>query len=250
MKNKDIELASEIIASAKHLVAFTGAGISVESGIPPFRGSGGLWSKYDPIILDLEYYKNNAKESWPVIKELFFDFFGKAEPNKAHKALAKLEEKGILKAIITQNIDNLHQEGGSVEVYEFHGNSIKFVCTKCGNIHLRNELKLTEEPPKCAKCTALLKPDFVFFGEGIPQAEYEKSLIAAQSADVFLIIGTTGEIMPASQIPYLAKQNNAKIIEINIEKSNFTNVITDIFIDEKATIAMSEIINNIKFADK
>jgi len=241
----NIKKAIDAIRSAKNVVAFTGAGISVESGIPPFRGDDGLWAQYDPMILDLQYYTQNAEKSWPIIKELFFDFFGNAKPNAAHLALAKLEHKGILKSIITQNIDNLHQEAGNTEVYEFHGNSVQFVCMQCGVFHKRKDIELTNEPPKCSKCGGLLKPDFIFFGEGIPEDAMQNSLLAAQTADVFLIIGTTGEIMPASQIPYLAKQNNATIIEINIAKSKFTDAITDIFIQEKATKAMTEIIVNV-----
>ena len=241
----NIQKAIDAIRSAENVVAFTGAGISVESGIPPFRGDDGLWAQYDPMILDLQYYTQNAEKSWPIIKELFFDFFGNAKPNAAHLALAKMESKGILKSIITQNIDNLHQEAGNTEVYEFHGNSVQFVCMDCGIVHKRKDLELTNEAPKCSKCNGLLKPDFIFFGEGIPEDAMQNSLLAAQTADVLLIIGTTGEIMPASQIPYLAKQNNATIIEINIAKSKFTDAITDIFIQEKATKAMSEIILNV-----
>ena len=241
----NIQKAIDVISGAENVVAFTGAGISVESGIPPFRGDDGLWAQYDPMILDLQYYTQNAEKSWPIIKELFFDFFGNAKPNAAHLALAKMESKGILKSIITQNIDNLHQEAGNTEVYEFHGNSVQFVCMDCGIVHKRKDLELTNEAPKCSKCNGLLKPDFIFFGEGIPEDAMQNSLLAAQTADVLLIIGTTGEIMPASQIPYLAKQNNATIIEINIAKSKFTDAITDIFIQEKATKAMSEIILNV-----
>ena len=232
-----IQEAVEILKSSKYTVAFTGAGISVESGIPPFRGPGGLWSQYDPIILDLDYYSIHSDKSWPVVKKLFFDFFGSAKANAAHLALAKMEQEGRLKEIITQNIDNLHQEAGSKNVHEFHGNSRQFICMDCGAIFPRNELVLTKEPPHClhANCNGLLKPDFIFFGEGIPVDAYEASIQAANNADVFILIGTTGEIMPASQIPYLAKQNGAKIIEINIAESSFTPKITDVFLQGKAT---------------
>ena len=129
--SKNIQKAVRILRESKHTVAFTGAGISVESGIPPFRGPGGLWSQYDPIILDLDYYKRFPDKSWPVVKKLFFDFFGSAKPNEAHLTLAQMEEEGSLKEIITQNIDNLHQEAGSSRVYEFHGNSRQFICLEC-----------------------------------------------------------------------------------------------------------------------
>jgi len=243
MTDQKLQQAITILKESNHTVAFTGAGISVESGIPPFRGPGGLWSQYDPIILDLDYYKRYSDKSWPVVKKLFFDFFGAAKPNAAHLALAKMEQEGSLQEIITQNIDNLHQEAGSKKVYEFHGNSRQFICMDCGAVYQRNELVLTEEPPHChqSNCNGLLKPDFIFFGEGIPVDAYESSIQAAKNADVFILIGTTGEIMPASQIPYLAKQNGAKIIEINISESSFTSQITDVFLQGKATEVMTQL---------
>ncbi len=247
MKTEELIKAVEIIQSSDYTAAFTGAGISVESGIPPFRGPGGLWSRYDPMILDLQTYIHNSRESWPVIKKLFFDFFGDAKPNAAHYALAKMEQEGRLREIITQNIDNLHQEAGSRKVYEFHGNSRQFICLDCGRIHQRDELTLTSEPPRCLvpNCKGLLKPDFIFFGEGIPPDAYQASLNAAQNAELFILIGTTGEIMPASQIPFIAKENGAKIIEVNIKPSNYTHKITDIFLEGKATEVMQAIVDKL-----
>lgn len=237
----------KLIKESEYMCAFTGAGISVESGIPPFRGSEGLWSKYDPSILDLETYKLNSEKSWPVVKELFFDFFGQARANDAHKGLAKLESKGLLKSIITQNIDNLHFEAGNSEVYEYHGNCRQFVCLKCGSIEQVADLALSDNPPRCKSCNGLLKPDFIFFGEGIPLDAYENSLEAARKCDVMLVIGTTGEIVPASSLPYIAKESGAKIIEININKSVYTDSISDYFINEKATVAMNSILEELKF---
>jgi NAD-dependent deacetylase len=236
-----IKKAAGILKKSKYTTAFTGAGISVESGIPPFRGETGLWSKYNPIVLDINYFHSNPNESWKVIKEIFYDFFGKAKPNDAHKVLSRMEQAGLLKNVITQNIDNLHQEAGSKEVYEFHGNSHDLICTKCGARYKINELDFEHLPVTCPKCNGLIKPDFIFFGEGIPSVAYQKSLEAAQEADVFLLIGTTGEVMPASQIPSLAKNNGATIIEINIEPSNYTYSITDIFLQGKATEVMNKL---------
>ncbi len=241
--NKNIKQAVKLLNNSNYTTAFTGAGISVESGIPPFRGDTGLWSKYDPIVLDINYFKTNQLESWTVIKEIFYDFFGKSNPNGAHTALAEMENKGLLKNIITQNIDNLHQLAGSNIVYEFHGNSHTLICTNCSQKYGITNIDLNKLPVTCKNCDGLVKPNFIFFGEGIPPLAYQKSIEASENADVFLIIGTTGEIMPASQIPYLAKENGAKIIEINPERSNFTNTITDVFIQEKATIAMKQILS-------
>jgi NAD-dependent deacetylase len=235
--------ASQLIADSKNTIAFTGAGISVESGIPPFRGPNGLWSKYDPKILDLEYYSSNPNKSWTVIKKLFFDYFRASAPNEAHNILAKWEKNHLLKSIITQNIDSLHQKSGSKNVIEFHGTSNSFVCTKCHETILLSQLKLTPTPPICKsfKCKGLLKPNFIFFGEGIPQKAYLDSIEVTNSAEVFIIIGTSGEIMPASYLPPLAKDNGAQIIEINTDRSSFTDTITDIFLQGRASEILTKI---------
>ena len=235
------EEAVEILKNSHRTVAFTGAGISVESGIPPFRGENGLWNKYDPIFIEINYFQAYPKKSWKLIKEIFFDFFGKAKPNPAHKVLAKMEEKGLLQAIITQNIDNMHQEAGSKVVYEFHGNSQYLICLKCKKRYPVSEIDLTLLPPKCKNCNELLKPDFVFFGEGIPKDAYENSFAEAYKAEVFIVIGTTGEVMPACTIPYMAKRYGATIIEVNTNHSAFTNQITDIFLQGKAGKVMSQL---------
>ncbi len=248
MQNQDnkLELAAGYIKNARHLVAFTGAGISVESGIPPFRGDDGLWSKYDPQVLDLGYFHQNPLESWEVIKEIFYDFFGNAQPNPAHIALAQLEKMGILKCVITQNIDNLHQAAGNTIVHEFHGNSQKLVCTKCSKHYEVSEINFEKLPPLCVDCNSLIKPDFIFFGEGIPPDAYNASLKAAEAADVFIIIGSTGEVMPASQIPVVAKQTGAKIIEVNPESSRYTNSITDIHLQGKAGQILTELLEKVE----
>ena len=238
--------AAELIKNSKKTVAFTGAGISVESGIPTFRGPTGLWSRYDPKILDIDYFTLNPKESWEKIKEIFYDYMQNVKPNKAHYCLADLEKNFLLEAVITQNIDNLHQEAGNKNVIEFHGTAKKLVCMNCFKKYDSDEIDLSELPPLCPKCWGILKPDFVFFKEQIPKKALEKSLELAQECDLMLVIGTTGEIQPASQIPILAKQSGAKIIEINIEKSNYTDSITDIFLQQRATIACENIQKELK----
>ncbi len=240
--NANLNKASTLIKQSQYTTVFTGAGISVESGIPPFRGETGLWSKYNPIVLDINYFKSHPYESWKVIKEIFYDFFGKAEPNPGHIALAKMEKKGLINNIITQNIDNLHQKAGSNKVFEFHGNSHTLVCMHCGKHYSIDDVDFQKLPIRCIKCGHLVKPNFVFFGEGIPDDAYKASLQAAQKANLFIVVGTTGEIMPASQIPYLAKQNGAKIIEINPETSNYTNAIVDIYIKGKAGIVLPQLL--------
>jgi NAD-dependent deacetylase len=240
------EKAAELIKKSEKTVAFTGAGISVESGIPTFRGENGLWSKYDPEILDIDYFLKNPERSWKKIKEIFYDYMQNVKPNKAHYFLAELENEGLLQAVITQNIDNLHQEAGSKNVIEFHGTAKSLICMNCFKSFDINEIDLNDLPPVCPKCWGLLKPNFVFFKEPIPKKAMEESLNLAQSCDLMLVIGTTGEIQPASQIPILAKENGAKIIEINIEKSNYTDTVTDIFLQDKATVASEKLKNSIK----
>jgi NAD-dependent deacetylase len=229
-----IQEAAEFIKKSKFTLAFTGAGISVESGIPPFRGEHGLWNKYNPEVLDLSYYTTHAEECWVHIREIFYDFFANAKPNKAHSVLAEMEKNGLLNAIVTQNIDNLHFEAGNQVVHEFHGNSKKLKCLKCGSIYKAENFNFKNIPPRCEKDKEILKPDFIFFGEGIPPEAYSNSFADAEKTEVCLIIGSTGEVAPASFVPSTAKQAGAIIIEINPEESSFTHRITDIHLKGKA----------------
>jgi NAD-dependent deacetylase len=230
-----LQQAAEILRGARRAVAFTGAGISVESGIPPFRGPNGLWSRYDPQVLDLDYFFAHPAEAWAVIKEIFYDFFGQAQPNPAHYACARLEAAGFLAGVITQNIDNLHQEAGSRRVIEYHGTSRWLTCTTCGHKVAAHPDLLRELPPKCPRCGGLLKPDFVFFGEAIPAEAQAAAWAETRQADVWLVVGTTGEIYPAALLPTAAKEHGASIIEVNIQPSNYTATITDVFLQGKAS---------------
>lgn len=242
------ERAAKAVRESKRTVAFTGAGISVESGIPPFRGVDGIWSKYDPQCLDIGYFLSHPEPSWKVIKEIFYDFFGAAKPNAAHTGLARMEQSGLLHSVITQNIDNLHQLAGSKTVREFHGNSQVLVCLSCSKRYPAAEVNLLTMPPKCESCGGLLKPDFVFFGEPIPEPTRTKSFEDAETADVLIAVGTTGEVMPAAMIPLIAKQHGASIIEINTESSSFTEQTTDIFLQGKATTAMTALLEALDLA--
>jgi NAD-dependent deacetylase len=230
----DLGKAAGWIMNAKHLVAFTGAGISVESGIPPFRGEGGIWSKYDPSILDIDYFWNSPLKSWMGITEIFYTHFFDARPNAAHYLLSRLEREGLLKAVITQNIDNMHQEAGSRTVIEYHGNSRWLRCSLCGTRYSLSDISLESLPPRCPEDQEILKPDFVFFGEGIPPDAASRSAQEVSVADLLLIIGTTGEVMPAGRLPSIAKSHGARVIEINPEPSVFTSSLTDLFLQGQA----------------
>ena len=238
---KRLDEAVELIKNANHMVAFTGAGISVDSGIPPFRGKGGLWNSYDPALLELEQFKKKPKDSWKLLIKLFYKHFGNARPNAAHFALADLEENGFIKAVITQNIDNLHQEAGSKTVIDFHGNISRMVCLSCKHFSIKDEYSLDKLPVKCRQCGGLIKPDITFFGEAVPEPANTLSFRQAEMSDVFLVIGSTGEVYPAALLPETAKDNGSKIIEINVEESVYTRKITDIFLKGRATEVLREL---------
>ena len=238
LNEKNIHKAAEFLRKSKFTTAYTGAGISVESGIPPFRGEGGLWTKYDPNLLDIDHFIQDPLRAWEIIKEIYYSHFGSAKPNKAHLVLAEMEQRGLLGRTITQNIDNLHQEAGCKNVFDFHGNSKRLVCLSCHTYYAVTDVNLDHLPPVCRQCGGLLKPDYVFFGESIPQIPLSAAYEAAKISDVFLIIGTTGEVMPANQFPLIAKENGATIIEVNPHESNYTSAVTDIFLQGKATEMM------------
>jgi NAD-dependent deacetylase len=237
--NKNIKPAADLIKKSSYTCVFTGAGISVESNIPPFRGENGIWKKYDPQLFDINYFLNHPEKSWHAIKKVFLDTFHHAVPNQAHYLLAKMEQNGQVQSIITQNIDYLHQRSGSKVVYEFHGSSQTATCLGCNANFPIDQINLSILPPRCQNCDFVLKPDFVFFGESIPESILSLSFNEATKADVLIIIGTTAEVFPAGQIPYIAKQHGAKIIEINPTPSTITSYLTNIFLEGKAVEMMS-----------
>jgi NAD-dependent deacetylase len=237
-RESPIKRAAALIRSSRYLTAFTGAGISVESGIPPFRGEGGLWNTYDPRMLELDYFMRRPEKSWPILHEIFYQYFGAARPNKAHEILAAWEARGVLKTVITQNIDNLHHLAGSRNVVELHGNSRTLVCMTCAKRRDADPKLFEALPPRCP-CGGIYKPDFIFFGEGIPPKALAASRRAAAETDVMIVIGSTGEVYPAAAVPREAAENGAKIMEINPSTSEFTISVTDLFIPLQAGEALA-----------
>jgi NAD-dependent deacetylase len=239
-----ISFAARLIGEARHVTVFSGAGISVESGIPPFRGPGGLWSRVDPGFIEIGYFRAHPLESWLKIREVFYDSLGTAEPNAAHLGVAAMEKAGRVRAVITQNIDDLHQRAGSREVIEFHGNCRWLVCLECPRREAVRPERLAVLPPRCA-CGGLLKPDFIFFGETIPEKALQRSYQEASQADLFLLIGASGEVQPACQIPPLAKARGARLVEINLHESHFTPL-ADVFLQGKATEMVDGLVKEIE----
>ena len=239
-----IDNASEAIINSSLTLALTGAGISVESGIPDFRSAGGLWSRFDPSeYATIEAFRANPEKVWQMLAEMD-KVVSAAKPNPAHIALGELERMGYLHYIITQNIDNLHQEGGSRNVIEYHGNSSTLLCLWCGKNYNSRDKRDTI-PPRC-QCGKILKPDVVFFGEPIPSEALNRSFQLASSAQVLMVIGTSALVSPANTIPTIAKQNRAKIIEINMERTHLTDSITDIFLQGKAGEVVPALVQAVK----
>ena len=225
--------ATELWKQSRFPIAFTGAGISVASGIPDFRSPGGLWSKYDPMkVATAEAIQNNPRAVWEFLLDTA-DLLQSSEPNAAHVALATLEAEHRLQGIITQNVDNLHQRAGSQEVVEFHGNFERFYCQRCGQEEARDTVQDKAHqsiPPMCEKCDSYLRPDVVFFGEAIPAQAMQRSQGLLRKADLILIAGTSGEVAPANTIPREIKMKGGHVIEIN-KGITFYRDITDIRFD-------------------
>ncbi|MFP3867723.1 MAG: NAD-dependent protein deacylase [Desulfobacteraceae bacterium] len=234
MKMSNTQELAELLKKSQAVVALTGAGISVDSGIPSFRGAQGLWTRYDPLdYAHIRAFLRDPARVWEMLLELD-EVISQARPNAAHQALAELERLGKLKGIITQNVDNLHQAAGSRQVVEYHGNAHRFVCLSCGRSFRREELDFSHLPLYC-QCQGLIKPDVVFFGEDIPPRANAAAWELAERTDLFLVIGTSAAVAPASLLPYVAKRHGAQVVEINLEPTTLTEHLTDYFIQDSAS---------------
>ena len=211
------------VRDGRKVVALTGAGISVDSGIPDFRGAGGLWDRFDPMeYATLDAFLRRPEKVWEMIRAMNA-VIEAARPNPGHLALARLEAMGRLASIVTQNIENLHQEAGSRTVIEFHGNGKTLVCLECGRRVAAAEVSRDEFPPRCSCLRQpVLKPDVVFFGEMIPAEANSRAQAEATGCDVMLVVGTSAVVAPASSIPWIARRNGAMVAEINLEPTPLT----------------------------
>jgi NAD-dependent deacetylase len=241
-----VNQAADDLAASRKTIALTGAGISVESGIPDFRSAQGLWSRYDPMeYAHISAFRCNPAKVWTMLREMSELVLG-AEPNPAHLALGELEQMGLVSSVITQNIDGLHQRGGSHAVIEFHGSNQWLVCLDCGYRREMARLDATDVPPTCPECASILKPDVVFFGEPIPPEAEARSFEEAQTCEVVLVIGTSAVVYPAAAIPVTAKQHGAKVIEINMEPTDLTHSISDYIVLGPAGSVLPMILNEIR----
>jgi len=211
------ELIADKLKNAKKIVFVTGAGISQESGIPTFRGTDGLWRKYDPMQLaTIDAFYDDPKLVWEWYEDRRKNIL-QAKPNPGHSAIAELEKYKEV-TVLTQNIDGLHQRSGSTKVLELHGSIIRIKCSVC-NFKDNIPTSFDELPPKCSSCNNILRPDVVWFGESLPQDVWNQAIFEAKSCDVMIIAGTSLVVSPANTLPVYAKQNNALLVEINPEET-------------------------------
>jgi NAD-dependent deacetylase len=242
-----VEIYQKVVSTIKErkgIVAFTGAGISVDAGIPAFRGSQGLWEKYDPMeYAQINAFVRHPEKVWSMLREMG-EVVLAAQPSPAHKALALLEKAGLLEAVITQNVDGLHQMAGNGSVIEYHGNHRQLKCPGCSQVTpYTAEVARILPFPRCEQCGDPLKPDVVFFGEQIPLQAVTKANEEANTCRIMMIIGTSGVVYPAAEIPFLAASKGAAVVEINLEPTPFTSSITDYFLLGKASDILPVIID-------
>jgi NAD-dependent protein deacetylase/lipoamidase len=217
-----IDQVAEALAQRRHGVAVTGAGISVDSGIPDFRSRGGLWDRFDPMeYATIDAFRQDPHRVWKMLEQLD-GILRAAAPNPGHLALASLEAMGVLDGVVTQNVDNLHQEAGSKHVVEFHGNGSQLVCIACGARCSAEEVDPEVIPPVCA-CGAVLKPDVIFFGEMIPEEALKGSMELVEGCQVMLVVGTSATVAPCSQIPLVARRQGAMLAEFNLHPTELTS---------------------------
>lgn len=211
---------SELLAGARHAVALTGAGISTLSGIPDFRSPSGLYHRSDidaGKLFDIDYFLQDQKYFYHHSKDFLYNLDEK-EPNLVHTALARLERKGIIHAVITQNIDLLHQKAGSQKVLELHGSPKQHRCLNCGktwNFESIATIVHAGEIPHCDVCGGIVKPDVVFFGESLPVDALTEAEREARAADLMLVLGTSLTVYPAAALPEITLRCGGKVAIIN-----------------------------------
>jgi len=248
-EKKEIRKAAGLLYNSKEAIVLTGAGISTESGIPDFRGDGGIWEKYKPEIYgNIQAFLKNPKKFWELAHKVAPNLF-KAKPNPGHYALAELEKMDIIKAVITQNFDDLHQKAGSIIVYEVHGNINRFNCFGCKSSYTKDQImrKLKKEKgaPLCDFCSSPLKPSVVLFGEGLPTFEIYQSRALAQKADIMLIAGSSLEVAPVCDLPLYTLREGGKLIIVNDQPTNLDKR-AEVVIRHKTGIVLPLIIEEIK----
>lgn len=226
----------DLILTAQHAVALTGAGISTESGIPDYRSPNtGLWENTDMSVVSLDGFLRDPARYYNYSLRLY-SVRSSAKPNPAHRLLGHLEQKGLLKGVITQNVDGLHWDGGSEIVYELHGSLRQAVCLDCKLLFpmdgVMKRVAEGQNPPYCEQCGGILKPNAVFFGEPLPQIPWEESLKLCRKTDLLLVIGSSLQVSPANRLPNIVLDNDGRLVVCNLQTTPF-DAVADLVVREK-----------------
>ena len=242
---EQLEEAASVLRDANVAVAFTGAGVSVPSGVPPFRGEGGIWNEYDPDAFHVRRFRRDPGafwEDWLALRADLLD--AEIAPNAAHDAFAALSDAGHLDAIVAQNIDGLHREAAGIhdegasdteseDIVELHGNGRRAVCRDCGRAVSaegpRERAKAGELPPVCSECGGVLEPDAVLFGERLPTDALARAKQYANDSDAFLVAGSSLTVEPAASLPRLASRSGATVILVNLEETSMDSLADYVF---------------------
>ena len=249
MTQEGLQKAAEILAGARHVLVSTGAGMSRESGIPTFRDAmHGLWAQFDPQAMATEAgFRAHPRRVWS-----WYAWrrrrVSEAEPHAGHLAVADLEGLVPRLTLVTQNVDGLHALAGSREVIELHGNITRLKCLDRGHPfqgRLSESEELEHDPPPCPECGSPLRPDVVWFGEMLPEDAVRRAWAAAEACDAMLLVGTSGTVWPAAELPHVARESGARVIEVNPESSELTHL-ADVFLQGRAGEALPPLIAELR----
>ncbi|GBD11305.1 NAD-dependent protein deacylase [bacterium HR23] len=247
---KALAEAVRLLHNARYVVALVGAGLSQESGIPTFRGPGGLWTRYGEPPMDgyqrflrdpRAYWEEQLRQETAGPRAELMQAIAQARPNPGHLALVDLERRGVLKCTITQNVDNLHREAGSQRLIEIHGNRTLLRCISCGLRLPRKEFVVREIPPHCPECGGIIKGDGVMFGEPIPKEWLEACYAETARCDCMLLIGTSGTVYPAAGFPQIVKMRGGSLIEFNPLETHLTPL-CDVVVRASAAVALPRLV--------
>jgi len=249
MEEKIVRIAEMIKEGGRNIV-FTGAGISTESGIPDYRSQGGIWDRFRPVYFDeFMSFREAREEYWRRWTELYRGLL-QADPNPAHRAVAELCDAGLLDAVITQNVDGLHQASGVPDdkIIELHGNTRRIRCMHCQKLTSTEEVweRMAEgdKAPECS-CGGYLKPDTISFGQSMPVAEVERAAKLSSTSDFFMVVGSTLLVQPAAHMPFYAKKNDARLVVVNLSETP-CDEICDVLIRKEAGKVLPAIVESVR----
>jgi NAD-dependent deacetylase len=244
-----IEKIAQLLAGSRRAIAFTGAGISTESGIADFRSPGGIWSRYQPVLFQDFLDNEEARRRYWKMKREGYNELKMARPNEGHRALARLEASGKIIAVITQNIDGLHQDAGSRRVLELHGTSRYCLCLSCdkrfGSDDIQARLEAGEEIPVCGHCGGLVKSATVSFGQSLPADVLAEAIDLSMSTDLVLALGSSLVVEPAASIPLQAKNNGARLVIINNAETPLDGL-ADVVVHRAIGATLSQVLSHLE----